>query len=71
MLKSACLRHPNGFVKTGDGFQKINYPGAIATFAFHINDKGQVAGWYEDKSQVGHGGDAARKLTNNVNFRVL
>jgi hypothetical protein len=45
----------HGFVESGGKFQALNYPGAIATLAFHINDKDQVAGWYEDSARVIHG----------------
>jgi len=33
----------------------LNYPGAIQTLAYGINDSGVIVGFYQDANSVGHG----------------
>ena len=46
----------HGFVQAVDGgpFTEVDHPGAGQTFALRIDDRGQVAGFYRDKSGVTH-----------------
>jgi len=37
-----------GFIKTGENFTLVSYPGAAATYALGINNSGAVAGYYID-----------------------
>jgi probable HAF family extracellular repeat protein len=43
----------HGFVDNS-GFVKLNYPGALSTFGFALNDSGQVVGQYVDEDSVVH-----------------
>ena len=45
----------HGFINTGGTFTTLDVPGAGLTFAFGINDAGQVAGLFSDSSNVFHG----------------
>jgi probable HAF family extracellular repeat protein len=36
----------HGFLKNGSTFTQIDVPGAIATFAYGINNRADVVGWY-------------------------
>jgi len=38
----------HAFLYASGSFSSLNYPGAQETFAYGINDSGQVVGWYED-----------------------
>jgi probable HAF family extracellular repeat protein len=42
----------HGFLKDKEAFTVIDYPGARATFAFRVNDVGQVVGSYGNESNV-------------------
>jgi probable HAF family extracellular repeat protein len=42
----------HGFLKDQEAFTVIDYPGARATFAFRVNDVGQVVGSYGHESNV-------------------
>jgi hypothetical protein len=42
-------------VKTGNTYQSLSYPGSLGTVAFHLNDAGLVAGFYEDSAGLYHG----------------
>lgn len=47
---SDSSRQQHAFLDTGRAFTYVDFPGARSTFAFGINDAGQVAGVYEDDS---------------------
>ena len=45
----------HGFLKTDVGYSSIDYPGAYDTYAYGINNAGQIVGRYRHRSSVGHG----------------
>jgi hypothetical protein len=47
--------HYYGFIKQGDSFTTIEYPGATETYVNGINDFDQIVGEYVDSSSVTHG----------------
>jgi len=49
----------HGFIND-TGFVKLNYPRALSTFAFALNDSGQAVGQYIDEDSVAHGFMAVR-----------
>jgi probable HAF family extracellular repeat protein len=44
----------HGFIDDA-GYRKLNFPGALSTFGFALNDSGQVVGQYVDEDSVDHG----------------
>jgi probable HAF family extracellular repeat protein len=44
----------HGFIDDS-GYTKLNFPGALSTFGFALNDSGQVVGQYVDEDSVDHG----------------
>lgn len=44
----------HGFVGDSE-YAKLNFPGALSTFGFALNDSGQVVGQYVDEDSVDHG----------------
>lgn len=44
-----------GLLLSGGSLSTISYPGAQKTFAFGINDTGQIVGAYEDQQSTTHG----------------
>jgi hypothetical protein len=49
--------HYHGFVRSADGqtYTTINVPSSTQTYAFGINNTGQVTGYYKDSGNVTHG----------------
>ena len=46
----------SGFLKTGAGYSSFDYPGAVNTYAYGINNAGQIVGYY-----VGYYSDGSGK----------
>ena len=46
---------PHGFLLSGGVYTTIDFPGAIGTLAFSINDAGAIVGGYIDTSEAIHG----------------
>jgi len=57
----------HGFLKVGDTFTSINYPGAVLTTGWGINSRGQMVGAWYDSSLTAHGwlaqGDQGKPLS--------
>jgi len=51
----------HGFLLEQGTYTAINFPGAVSTQAFSINDDGQIVGQYTDKNGVVHGFKAVPK----------
>ncbi len=52
----------------GSTFTKIDFPGALATFALGINDPGEVAGSYNDATGNAHGFLLVRGSFSTIDF---
>ena len=55
-FEDSLMKSGGGFLKDGGSYTAINYPGAKGgSYAFGINNSGQIAGFYYDSSYIAHG----------------
>ena len=60
-----------GFIRVGHVDTTFAVPGATATFAYQVNDSGQIVGYYVDSNLISHGymRDSAGALTYPIDVR--
>jgi uncharacterized membrane protein len=56
ILPLAILWIVTSTLASGQGtYTQIDYPGAVVTTCMGVNDRGQIAGWYQDSGDAYHG----------------
>lgn len=53
--ESACNCNERGFLLSRGTLTTIDFPGATATLPYAINDRGEIVGWYVDRTEHHHG----------------